>query len=98
MNWKTTFYRPAKKGTCEIGPIPEKMEITANTKKDAEKAFRFEASRNGWRYMSEWTEKVKNQLSFKCTGCGKVIADPSPAEAFLMRCDDCTAKEEEENP
>jgi hypothetical protein len=33
-----------------------------------------------------------------CEVCKKVIIDPSYIEEYLKWCDDCTAKEEEENP
>lgn len=43
-------------------------------------------------------EKEPEVRPFKCTGCGKLIENPSAEEAYLSRCDQCTEKEEEGNP
>lgn len=43
-------------------------------------------------------EKEREVRPFKCPGCGKLIEKPTAEEAYLSRCDDCTVREEEENP
>jgi hypothetical protein len=43
-------------------------------------------------------DELEARLPFKCGGCGKIIDNPTEEEASISRCDDCTAKEEQENP
>ncbi len=47
-----------------------------------------------------WTTKWETppEPLIKCKGCGKTIEEPNREEEFLRQCNDCTAKEEEENP